>query len=197
MKKLYALALGVLMTLGLSSTALADEPRCETITVVDEEAWTEVIPGTPSQHYSYVGGPIEGTPAPPPAEGWQANTTIEPHYQGQATPAQQPDGDPYTDGESGLHYVSHGSSGLADWFYFDPGTPDETIEHEAVTHTERDCDKPDKPDKPEKPEPPVVDKPHRGDLAMTGMSAGWAAILATVLAGLGGGALWLSRRRMA
>ena len=71
-----------------------------------------------AQHYSYTGGPIEGVPAPPPAEGWQANTTQEPpgHYQ----TAYKPDGSAYVEGDSGLHYTSHGSSGLADWFYFQP-----------------------------------------------------------------------------
>ncbi len=172
-------------------------------TVVDEEAYDETIPGTPAQHYSYKGGPIEGTPLPPAEdpESWQANTHLEPHYQGGATPANQPGGDPYTDGEGGLHYTSHQSEGLADWFYFDPGTPDTVVHHDAVTHQEykyqrttdgTECDDDDKP----KP-PPGDDKepPQKfDDLPVTGFDATAAAGIATVLAAIGSLALWYSRK---
>lgn len=170
--------------------------REECVTVVDEEAWTEVIPGTPSQHYSYVGGPIEGTPAPPPAEGWQANTEQEPP--GHLNSTNAPDGGPYTG--SGLHYASHGNSGLADWFYFDPGTPDTVIEHDAVTHEECEPVKHSpKPDEPKEP-PKDVDGPKNApkppkDLAFTGpMSMEVAAIAAVSLLILGAGAYLVSRK---
>lgn len=170
----------------------------DTRTVVDEEGY--VIPGTPSQHYSYKGGPIEGTPLPPSEDpdAWQANTEQEPHYAGNATPAQKPDGSPYVDGDSGLHYTSHGNAGLADWFYFDPGTPDEVVD--AVTHTEymyaRDavkCDTPPRggPEKPERTKAPDV------ELAFTGPSAFTVVFLTTlsILCAAIGTGLYLKGRR--
>ena len=137
--------LAVIFTIGAMFTttvniAQAGERTC-TI-VVDQKAYDETIidqEAVPGQHYSYVGGPIEGTPAPPPADGWQANTQQEPpgHYQ----TAQKPDGSAYVEGDSGLHYVSHGSSGLADWFYFQAGTDEvsHVVHHDAKTH--RECTK--------------------------------------------------------
>lgn len=167
-------------------------------TVVDEEGYT--IPGTEAQHYSYKGGPVEGTPLPPSEDpdSWQANTHLEPHYQGGATPASKPDGTPYVDGEGGLHYTSHQNEGLADWFYFEPGTPDEVVE--AVTHQEfkyaRDIDAVECDD--DKPKPPPNDKPEPPKeyppLAHTGLDKAWAAGLAVVLASIGSLALWYSRK---
>jgi LPXTG-motif cell wall-anchored protein len=211
------MVLGMFAFIGTANAQTTDGQVCTTVVVVDQEAYTEVIPGTDGQHYSYVGGPIEGTPAPPPAEGWQANTAIEPHYQGNATPAQQPDGDPYTDGEFGLHYTSHGNSGLADWFYFQPGTPGQTIEHPAVTHEETTCVTPTPPPPTEPPptEEPPVEPPHEQwtptwtptweptwepkpeeeypPLAHTGGELTFAGI-ALGLAALGSAALWYARK---
>lgn len=88
----------------------------------------DCTPAVTAQHYSWTGGPRdldEGAP-PTPAEDpedWQANTSQEPHYKGGGTPAQKPDDSDYVDGDSGLHYTSHGSSGKADWFYFRAATP--------------------------------------------------------------------------
>jgi hypothetical protein len=100
-------------------------------TVVDEAAWTEeVVVGW--QHYSWTGGPLEAgvvpaVPSGPDDRDWQANTTQEPHA-----------GNPHVtwlDGTGwGLHYTSHGSAGLADWFYLQRLT--EVVDHPAVTHVE-------------------------------------------------------------
>jgi hypothetical protein len=168
-------------------------------TVTDEKAYDETIPGTPSQHYSYKGGPIEGTPLPPAEDpdAWQANTHLEPHYQGGATPAQKPDGSPYVDGEGGLHYTSHDNEGLADWFYFNPGTPDEVIHHDAVTHEEykfaldHEAVKCDDPKTPPPNKPPAKTPPKT---AFTGFN-GKAAAAAGILASLGAGCLYLARKR--
>ena len=79
-----------------------------------------------AQHYSLKGNSGNGqaeTPADPTVNPdiWQANTHQEPHYAGGATPADDGDG-AYIDGESGLHFTSHGpvGEGLRDWFYFQP-----------------------------------------------------------------------------
>jgi len=111
-------------------------------TVTDQEAYDETIidsEAVPAQHYSYTGGPIQGTPSDlPPSDNWQANTTLEPHYQGGGVPASNPDGSDYVEGSSGLHYTSAGNSGLADWFYFQAAQPEQShvVHHEAVTHEE-------------------------------------------------------------
>jgi LPXTG-motif cell wall-anchored protein len=111
-------------------------------TVTDEAAYDETIidsEAIPAQHYSYTGGPIEGTPSDlPPSGNWQANTTLEPHYQGGGVPASNPDGSDYVEGDSGLHYTSAGNSGLAAWFYFQAAQPAQShvVHHEAVTHQE-------------------------------------------------------------
>jgi hypothetical protein len=100
-------------------------------TVVDEAAWTEeVLAGW--QHYSWTGGPLEAgvipaVPTGPDDPDWQANATHEPHT-----------GNPHVtwlDGTGwGLHYTSHGSAGLADWFYLQRLT--DVVDHPAVTHEE-------------------------------------------------------------
>jgi hypothetical protein len=149
------LGLGGVLALPASATETNDNCKTETTgwvteapsgdgwkqvdqrTVTDKDAWDETVIDVEAQHYSYKGGPIEGTPATPAEDpdAWQANTTLEPHYQGGATPAQKPDGSPYVDGESGLHYTSHGNVGLADWFYFQ-AEESHVVHHEAVTHEE-------------------------------------------------------------
>lgn len=173
-------------------------------TVTDEEAWDEIIvvsEAVPGQHYSYKGGPIEGTPLPPSEDpdSWQANTELEPHYQGNGLPASNPDGTPYVEGQSGLHYTSHQNEGLADWFYYQAPVDEvtEVVHHDAVTHQEYKFEreicktvhepKPDNPDepKPDKPEPtaPVADKP---ELPHTGAGSTAAlALLGSSLIGLG------------
>lgn len=149
-----------LIAMGLSffsfaSTALADTTVCETEstgwvteapqsdewklvdqrTIVDEEAWTEEIvisEAVPGQHYSYTGGPVEGNPTTvPPGDDWQANTHQEPHKN-------NPNVTWVDEVGVGLHYTSHGSSGNADYFYYQPPVDAviEVIEHEAVTHEE-------------------------------------------------------------
>ena len=114
------------------------------VKVIDVEAEPEV-PGTPEvpeqshfetkvitpavegQHYSLKGSSKLGkdevpeTPEVNP-EIWQANTHDEPngHYV-----SADDDGTEYVDGESGLHFTSHGPDGEGnrDWFYFKAGTP--------------------------------------------------------------------------
>ena len=82
-----------------------------------------IVPGT-SQHYALKGNSgigVDEVPLPPGpgVDYWQANTEQEPpgHYGHH----NKPDGSLYVEGEEGLHYASHGSSGLRDWFYFDAG----------------------------------------------------------------------------
>ena len=73
---------------------------------------------TVTRHFSWTGGPIEGTPPVPTRpegdDNWQPNTEQEPP--GHLSSTNAPDGGPYTG--SGLHYASHGNNGDADWFYF-------------------------------------------------------------------------------
>jgi hypothetical protein len=97
-------------------------------TVVDKAA-------VAAMHYSLKGNSQNGQAEVPvtPSEDptiWQANTKNgEPHYKGKGVPATDDDDTDYVKGESGLHYTSHGSSGLRDWFYFQPAVPE-------VSHTE-------------------------------------------------------------
>lgn len=129
---------------------------------VPKDAWIEVVvvtpavpgtPGTPAvppvtaevtQHYSWTGGKRDTDNPPtvvPPHEDWQANTTQEPHDNGQGNPA--------TWVNDSLHYTAN-SKGHASWFYFErktvevtpgipavPGTPEipavtKEVFHEAV-----------------------------------------------------------------
>jgi LPXTG-motif cell wall-anchored protein len=110
-------------------------------TVVDQEAYDETVVDSeaiPSQHYSLKGNSGIGKDEVPvfPADYWQANSEQEPpgHYNS----AQKPDGSLYQEGDSGLHYTSHGSEGLRDWFYFQAAVPAVThiVHHDAVTHEE-------------------------------------------------------------
>ena len=100
-------------------------------TVTDQPAWTEeVVVGW--QHWSWTGGPLDPGVVPPLPTGpddpsWQPNTEQEPHQN-------NPNVTWLDDTGWGLHYTSHGSSGLADWFYFQRLT--ERVEHPAVTHEE-------------------------------------------------------------
>jgi hypothetical protein len=115
-------------------------------TVVDQAAYDETVidaPAVPGQHYSLKGNSGIGQADVPPTPAddpdiWQANTAQEPHYAGGATPAQNVDGSDYVEGDSGLHYTSHGSSGLRDWFYFQAPVPEQShvVHHDAVTHEE-------------------------------------------------------------
>ena len=100
-------------------------------TVVDEAAWTEeVFAGW--RHYSWTGGPLEAgvvpaVPTGPDDRDWQANATHEPHTNNPHVT--------WLDGTGwGLHYMSHGSAGLADWFYLQRLT--DVVDHPAVTHDE-------------------------------------------------------------
>ena len=72
---------------------------------------------TDGKHYALKGSSGIGkdeTPLPPgQADYWQVNTHQEPHKFGV-----------YPIPGSTLHYVSAGSSGNRDWFYFTPGTPE-------------------------------------------------------------------------
>jgi LPXTG-motif cell wall-anchored protein len=102
---------------------------------VDEEAYDEVIvisEAVEGQHYSYTGGPVEGNPdTVPPGDDWQANTHQEPHLN-------NPNITWVDEFGVGLHYTSQGSSGNADYFYFQPPVDEvtEVVHHDAVTHKE-------------------------------------------------------------
>lgn len=91
--------------------------------VVDEDAWTETIPGEPSEWWNFEEnketGPLEGAPSYPtdPRGTWHHHGTLPPGQAG-------PDG-VYRDGHG------HGS-----WFYRKAATPEQTIQHPAVTHEE-------------------------------------------------------------
>lgn len=105
-KYIIAAIIAVLVAVGLSSVISSAGA-----TGGDDCVPTDAIA---AQHYSWTGGPLEDgvIPPPPPAGEWQANTTQEPHSSENVT---------WLDTEgAGLHYTSHGSSGLADWFYFQP-----------------------------------------------------------------------------
>jgi hypothetical protein len=86
------------------------------------------------RHYSWVGGPLEEGQIPPraPGEGWQANTTQEPHGD-RAT---------WVDGKPGLHFT--GEPGRANWFDYVCDKPPQpcptatvTVPGPTVTATER------------------------------------------------------------
>jgi LPXTG-motif cell wall-anchored protein len=106
-------------------------------TVVDEEAWDETVVDVEAQHYSLKGNSGIGKDEIPvfPADYWQANAPLEPHYQGHGLPASNVDGSDYIEGQSGLHYTSQGSEGLRDWFYFQ-AEESHVVHHDAVTHEE-------------------------------------------------------------
>ncbi len=192
MRKLLAVifTVGVFFTPAVNiAQAQAGEKTC--VVVVDEKAYDETVidsEGAPAQHYSYVGGPIEGQPATtPPGDDWQANTQQEPHLNNPNVT--------WVDGYGvGLHYTSNGSSGLADWFYFQPAVDEVShiVHHDAVTHKE--CTK--TPPPPHNPKPPTPGN-HSKDLAFTGLTSGERVLAGAglALALTGGGLLWLSRRR--
>jgi hypothetical protein len=112
--------------------------------VTDQEASNETVVDSPAvagQHYSLKGNSGIGADEVPPTPAdnpdiWQANTAEEPagHYNS----TQQADGSSYVAGESGLHYASHGSDGLRDWFFYQAPQDEVThvVHHDAVTHDE-------------------------------------------------------------
>lgn len=91
-------------------------PAVEEVSHTERKLVTEAVAG---QHYSLKGNSGIGKDETPvfPAEYWQANTEQEPHDNGAGSPVTWLD-----QVGSGLHYASHGSEGLRDWFYFKPGT---------------------------------------------------------------------------
>lgn len=98
----------------------------EDITVVDEEAWTETVPGTPevwaNWSPNHQEGPFEGPPAFPddPRGTWQLHDKIPGGHEG-------PDG---------VYQRDHPGQGNADWFYRANGVADTFIEHPEVSHLE-------------------------------------------------------------
>lgn len=95
--------------------------------VLVSEAYDETVVVTEAQHYSLKGNSgIEKDQTPVfPADYWQANAHQEPHLAGGGEPAT------FLEGTSGLHYTSHGSEGLRDWFYFQAEVTD-IVHHDAV-----------------------------------------------------------------
>lgn len=109
--------------------AVAAVPGTPEIPAVAGTPAIPAVPAVEAQHYSLKGNSgIDRDEVPPTPEEnpkiWQANTHQEPHHS-VGTPTQQPDGSTYIEGESGLHYASHGpeGEGLRDWFYFEAGSP--------------------------------------------------------------------------
>jgi hypothetical protein len=105
-----------------TTTTTVDNCDEEFITVVDEEAWTEEIPGTPNQWWNFspndTRGPFQGTPSFPtdPGGTWQGPHTSNPgHFQ------------------VGTYQVGNGNG---DWFHGEAGTPTTYVDHPAVTHQE-------------------------------------------------------------
>ena len=89
-------------------------------TVVNEEAYDEVVEEGHWQRYSWTGGPHESDSPPPfPSDDWQPNVQ----------------GDPHGVGVEGAYFRSHGNSGNGDWFYLEQ-VEAVIVHHEAVTHQE-------------------------------------------------------------
>lgn len=127
----------------------AVEEVSHTEVVIDKPAWTEVVTeAVPGQHYSLKGNSGIGKDEVPafPADYWQANTEQEPHDNGAGNPVTWVG----TEG-SGLHYASHGSEGLRDWFYYRAPVDEVVIEHPAETHTVKVIDVEAKPAVPGTP----------------------------------------------
>lgn len=98
-------------------------------TVVDQEAYDEVVQEAYVQHYSWTGGRRATDDPPtvvPPHEYWQPNTRSEPHDNGGGNPA--------TWLNESLHYTAN-SCGSASWFYLEH-VPAVVVHHDAVTHEE-------------------------------------------------------------
>lgn len=128
-----------LVGVGVTSAAEATDPHKCYEQVVDQPAYDEVVPGTPSKWWNWSPnkdqGPFEGPPAFPADDRgtWQG-----PHMEG--GPGQDQTGT-FQQGEG------HGS-----WFHREAGTPDTTVHHDATyKDVEVPCDRPD----PVKPEPLV------------------------------------------
>lgn len=143
-KNVLAWLIGIVVIVGggvlLVGTASAtgggdnDPPNCEDefITVVDEEAWDETIPGepevwanfSPSKH----SGPFTGPPSWPndPRGTWHVHNQIPGGHAG-------PDG---------VYQRDNPHSGRADWFYRHNGTEDQVVHHPEVTHQEPNPDYP-------------------------------------------------------
>ena len=97
-KIISTIAVGAMAATGLALTISGVSQATQSASDKEDEC----------QHYSWTGGPLGETEVPPraPGEGWQANTTQEPHGD-KAT---------WTDGQPGLHYT--GEPGKANWFDF-------------------------------------------------------------------------------
>lgn len=107
-------------------TEYVDHPAVtheETITVVDEEAWTETIPGTPDLWWNFSpndhSGPFDGPPSFPDDDRgtWQG-----PHESGGPS--------------EGTYGTFQQGNGHGSWFHREQGTPEQTIDHPEVSHEE-------------------------------------------------------------
>lgn len=152
MKKYWTLLMLVIVAsiiFGIRGSASADEGDICT----PQDAWVENIEHEAVTHeetvfdhwqrYSWTGGPHTSSEPPAfPSEDWQPNVA----------------GDPHGVGTAGAYFVSHGNSGLGDWFYLgavektviivDSEAWIESVEHPAVV-----CE-----DETETPEPPQLDE---------------------------------------
>lgn len=149
MKKIFAVLIAIILmtgaVVGLVSTGQAangDEPcvpsdaytetiehpevsHNETVTVVDQEAWTETVPGVAAFWANFApnnnNAPFIGPPFYPsdPRGTWIVHNN---------------DGGPGQD-QSGVYPIGNPHKG-GNWFYREQGTPDTFINHPEVSHEE-------------------------------------------------------------
>ena len=113
-----------------TETVVDEEAWTETVvdeeawteTVVDEEAWTETIPAVPGFWTNFEPNDKHGTYTGPPT--WP--TDLDGSW---SEPKTNGGPDPEASG------VYQNGSGNGSWFYRSQGTPEQVIEHPAVTHT--------------------------------------------------------------
>lgn len=163
-----ALLLAVVMAVifgSVRSASATKPPVCvETVTVVDEEAWTETVEHPAETHEEVVPGKaaVWANWAPNHTQGPQDYVPIWPE-DSRGTWIVHNQLPPGHEGPDGVYQQGAGNS---PWFYREAGTPDttvvvvdkeawtETIEHPEVSHEETvqvDC-----PEEPEEPEEPPV-----------------------------------------
>ena len=145
---LLGVGLAVLAASWDEETYGSEAVGCEnpTVTIIDEDAYDEVVPGTPTVWGNFSPnrdqGPFDGPPAYPsdPRGTWQM-------HEGDGGPQQDVTG------------VFQNGNGHGDWFVRVAGTDDTIIHHDAVTHEEPNPLFPCAPPPPPPPPPPVDCEP--------------------------------------
>lgn len=179
---IVAIITALLIIFGSNADAAeGDEPCTEVVTVVDEEAWTEIIEHPAVTEVIHHDAVTETTPAI--WANWAPNDTRGPQDYVPNWPVDNPGGQPrgvwiihdnFPPGHEGPDGVYQQGAGNSPWFYrqaekvtviseaYDETVVveeawTETVEHAEVSHEETvevDC-----PDEPEEPEEPPVDEP--------------------------------------